>query len=89
MHDALIKFALVELARHDRATAINIGKRATSYPGFEGELTGANVVTERVVQDGNIITSQGPGTAMEFALKLVGDLENTELAEKLRGEMLV
>jgi 4-methyl-5(b-hydroxyethyl)-thiazole monophosphate biosynthesis len=47
------------------------GKRVTSYPGVEDQLTGAVYSEERVVQDGRIVTSRGPGTAIEFALELV------------------
>lgn len=48
-------------------------KKATSYPG---SLDGVNVPgliyqTDPVVIDGNIITSRGPGTAMDFALSLI------------------
>jgi 4-methyl-5(b-hydroxyethyl)-thiazole monophosphate biosynthesis len=64
------------------------GKRATSYPGFEDQLTGATFVPERVVQDGAITTSRGPGTAMEFALRLVGDLKGDEAASSLAGRLL-
>ncbi len=46
------------------------GKKATCYPGYEPELLGATPVTDKVVQDGNIITSQGVGTACEFAFAL-------------------
>lgn len=65
------------------------GKKATSYPGFEKELTGATVLQDRVVRDGNLITSRGPGTAMEFALEIVADLKGKETAENLRKGMLV
>lgn len=65
------------------------GKRATSYPGFGDELTGAELVDERVVCDGNLITSQGPGTAMEFALQLVIELAGADKAAELRKAMLV
>ena len=47
------------------------GKRATCYPGFEGELTGALVTGEGVVTDGNITTAKGMGVALEFAKELV------------------
>ena len=43
----------------------------------------------RVVVDGNCITSQGPGTALEFALKLVEILFNKPTAENLAQQMLV
>lgn len=49
------------------------GKRATSYPGFvdKMDLPGVTYVTDAVVQDGKVITSRGPGTAMDFALHLI------------------
>lgn len=47
------------------------GKRATSYPGFLDGLSGVAVSAEAVVQDGRVLTSRGPGTAMDFALALI------------------
>lgn len=47
------------------------GKRAVCYTGFESQLEGAEIGTEAVAIDGNIVTSRGAGTAMEFALTLV------------------
>lgn len=49
------------------------GKKATCYPGLEAGLIGAMHPGEdyKVVQDGNIITSRGVGTAIDFALKLI------------------
>jgi len=47
------------------------GKQATSYPGFLDALPGVIVSTAAVVQDGTVLTSRGPGTAMDFALALV------------------
>lgn len=49
------------------------GKRATSYPGFvdKMDLPDVRYVNDPVVQDGKVITSRGPGTAMDFALALV------------------
>ena len=46
------------------------GKKATCYPGYEAELIGASPSAEKVVKDGNIITSRGAGTACEFAFAL-------------------
>lgn len=46
------------------------GKKATCYPGFEKELLGATPLTEKVVWDGNAITSRGAGTAADFAFAL-------------------
>ena len=49
------------------------GKRATCYPGFEGELRGATVTGEDVVTDGNITTARGMEVALLFARELVPD----------------
>jgi 4-methyl-5(b-hydroxyethyl)-thiazole monophosphate biosynthesis len=50
-------------------------KTATSHPRFYQSLIAKEVDTEsRVVVDGNCITSQGPGTAIDFALELVEQL---------------
>lgn len=47
------------------------GKRATCFPGFEGELIGAVATGEPVVTDGNITTARDYRAAMEFADELV------------------
>jgi 4-methyl-5(b-hydroxyethyl)-thiazole monophosphate biosynthesis len=70
----------------DRAGVLE-GKRATSYPGFE--LPTAEYVNDRVVEDGKIITSRGPGTAFEFALTLVRRIVGHVKATELRQRMLV
>lgn len=63
--------------------------RATSHPSVRGSLGEAEVVAEpRVVRDGTLVTSQGPGTAIEFALALVSDLVGPEKARELQGAML-
>jgi len=52
------------------------GKRATSFPGaLETDHIPGLVYQERaVVMDGKVITSRGPGTAMDFALTLIEQL---------------
>jgi protein deglycase len=52
-------------------------KRATSYPGFlkPDSAPGLALSVEAVVEDGEVITSRGPGTAMDFALALLERLE--------------
>jgi 4-methyl-5(b-hydroxyethyl)-thiazole monophosphate biosynthesis len=47
------------------------GRQATAYPGTLDGLAGPHLSTAAVVQDGQIITSRGPGTAMDFALTLI------------------
>lgn len=59
------------------------GKKATCYPGFESELTGAISVKDSVITDGNITTGCGPGVAIDFALELVRVLVSTEKADEI------
>ena len=47
------------------------GKRATCFPGFEGELKGATVTDADVVTDGNITTGRGMTVSLPFAEELV------------------
>ena len=49
------------------------GKRATSYPGTlkTDTIPGLDYQDTAVVMDGTVITSRGPGTAMDFALSLI------------------
>lgn len=68
------------------AAGVLEGKRATSYPG--NPLPSATFVDESVVEDGNIVTSRGPATAMAFALKLVERLSGHEVAQKTGEKML-
>jgi protein deglycase len=62
--------------------------KVSCYPGFEDMLKGAKVSQDRVVEDGNIITSRGPGTAAEFGFTLVSRLSHKEAADNLRAAML-
>lgn len=63
-------------------------KNITSYPGkdYEEMLKNANYKNETIVQDGNLITSRGPATAMAFAYKLVDVLGKD--SSKLKKGML-
>lgn len=64
-------------------------KRATCYPGFEKNFTPSITFSrDRVVEDGNVITSRGPGTALEFALALVEKLAGKEKASALKEGLL-
>ncbi len=64
------------------------GKKAICYPGFESKLLGAKITDERVVKDGNVITSKGPGTALEFALELVRLFCGDDKSESIRNSMI-
>lgn len=64
------------------------GKTATCYPGVEGKLTGADFVTDPVAKDGNIITSRGLGTAIDFAAEIVAYLSDQEAAKSLKESIV-
>lgn len=64
------------------------GRNATIYPGMEEFLNGANHTAGKVVTDKNIITSMGPGTAMDFGLALVERLCGPQAAENLRKDLI-
>lgn len=60
------------------------GKTACSYPDYEKNLTGANVVRTAVAVDGNIVTSRGLGTAEQFGFVLLSLLEGEEKALQIK-----
>jgi 4-methyl-5(b-hydroxyethyl)-thiazole monophosphate biosynthesis len=100
--DPRIRALLVRMAASGRFTAaicaapkvlaasgLLDGREATSYPGV---LNGLDIPSlhyrdDPVVQDGKVITSRGPGTAMDFALALIealaGAQKRAEVEEKL------
>jgi 4-methyl-5(b-hydroxyethyl)-thiazole monophosphate biosynthesis len=63
------------------------GRTVTCHPGVADELTDARRLDDRVVEDGNLITSQGPGTSFAFALaimrRLAGEAVANQVAEGL------
>ncbi len=65
------------------------GKKFTGYPGTETSVTGATFIPDRVVIDGNLITSRGPGTAGEFAIAIIAALENQERADEVAQHALL
>lgn len=66
------------------------GARVTGYPAaaFEEACGKAYVRGEDVVVDGRLITSQGPATAMAWALALVGAVLGEETRRKISAEVL-
>ncbi len=64
------------------------GKKATCFPGFENSLVGAEVVSDSVVTDGNVITSRGMGTALDFALAIVEYYADRTIADELAHSIL-
>ncbi len=64
-------------------------KKATCHPACAGPMAGNPGISQRVVVDGNLITSQAPGTSLEFALKLAEILISKEMSDKIASAMLV
>jgi 4-methyl-5(b-hydroxyethyl)-thiazole monophosphate biosynthesis len=65
------------------------GRRATCYPGMENNFSSdIKFVKEKVVQDGNIITSQGPATASSFGLKIAENLVGKDKRDMIANQML-
>lgn len=100
--DSRLLTLLRRMAQEDRYTAaicaapvvlakagLLAGRRATSFPGFlTPEIAPqARIVDEPVVEDGKVITSRGPGTAMEFALALVQRLEGASVRREVEARL--
>jgi len=64
-------------------------KRAfTCYPGTEKEMGRNDRSDDPVVVDGHIVTSQGPGTAIAFALKLIELIDGAEASENVASSLI-
>jgi 4-methyl-5(b-hydroxyethyl)-thiazole monophosphate biosynthesis len=63
------------------------GKHATSYPGTLEKmgLKSTTLETNAVVQDGKVITSRGPGTAMDFTLTLIENLAGIDKRKEVEA----
>ncbi|MCX8027560.1 MAG: DJ-1/PfpI family protein [Thermodesulfovibrionales bacterium] len=65
------------------------GKKATSYPTYKEKLGRVEYKEDKVVVDGNILTSRGPATALCFALAIVERLVGKQKADELKQKMLI
>lgn len=83
---AAICAAPIALLRH----RIGLGKRLTSHPSVRAELANDYQLSdERVVEDGRLLSSQGPGTSFEFALALVSRLRGADVAARVRAPLML
>jgi putative intracellular protease/amidase len=65
------------------------GRRATVSPSGKAQVEAcAHFSEDRVVVDGNLITSRSPGTALEFALKLVEVLAGKEKMSAVKEQTM-
>ncbi|KAH7090347.1 class I glutamine amidotransferase-like protein [Paraphoma chrysanthemicola] len=67
------------------------GVRVTSHPSVKEEIEGKGweYSEERVVVDGKVVTSRGPGTALLFALTIVEVISGKEKRDEVAGPMIV
>ena len=63
------------------------GRKATCYPGCEGDLFGAEYTAAPVQEDGNIITGCGPGVSFDFGFAVVERLCGAGVVATLRSQM--
>ena len=64
------------------------GKRFTAHFSVHSQLPGV-LAHERVVKDGNLITSRGAGTAVEFGLALVRELFGEPKAKEIADAIML
>lgn len=72
----------------DKAGILQDGK-FTCYPGVEKRLQADSPVDVGVFEDGNIITSMGPSTAVLLGLKLIERLISKEKSDEIAKEILL
>jgi len=65
------------------------GRRATCHPAVSAKLSVTARDRDRVVTDGGIVTSQGPGTAFEFALALIGLVDGSARADEVADGLVL
>lgn len=83
---AAICAAPIALAAH----GLFKGKRMACHPSVNDVVAAhGELVASPVVEDGQLVTSQGPGTAFAFALALVTRLRGAEVAAKVRAPMML
>lgn len=64
------------------------GKHATCFPTCLDEFPSVNVQPDAIVEDGKIITSRGPGTAMDFALLLLERLSTCQHRDTIEASLV-
>jgi len=72
-----------------QAAAVTEGRTLTCHPAVRADLTTGNVSDERVVVDRPLVTSQGPGTAMEFALELLRLVDGDQAAADVAAGLVL
>jgi 4-methyl-5(b-hydroxyethyl)-thiazole monophosphate biosynthesis len=69
-------------------TGLLDNKRVTGYPGTEQKCPGLKLEDIPVIKDGNLITAQGPASAMEFSLAIIAALFDQETSDQIALQTL-
>ena len=85
LYGAICAAPAVALAPH----GLLDGVAATGHPAFTDALPDKSRMEERVVHDGQCLTSRGPGTALEFSLTLVETLCGRETRDAVASPMVL
>ncbi|MFV0503429.1 MAG: DJ-1 family glyoxalase III [Lachnospirales bacterium] len=65
-------------------------KKYTCYPSLKSQVkTSNNFLESNVVIDGHLITSAGPGTTLEFALKILEIVKDKDVAKEVAAGLLL
>ena len=65
------------------------GKHMTSYPAYRNRFSNVVYEEKAIVVDGNILTSRGPGTALNFGLAIVERIAGKEKSQQIKEAMLI
>ena len=65
------------------------GKKATCYPGCEGQMGSAIMVEAAAVTDGKLITGTSAGCAVPFGLALIAALKGQEEADRIAAQIVI
>lgn len=70
------------------AAGITSGLKLTSYPTEKSVFSDSDYKEENVVKDGNVITGKAVGTAIDFALEIIAELQGRQKAEEIKKMIL-
>lgn len=68
---------------------ITNGRRVACFPGCAEEMSGAQVVADAAVRDGNLITGTSAGCAIPFGLTLIAALKGEEAANRIAKQIVI
>ena len=89
MHQANKHIGAICAAPYALHRANVLSENFTCYPGIEDKIVGAKRQDQAVVINNKVMTSQGVGTALHFALEIVKLLQGEQCYQQIRRAILV